>query len=94
MKDAIKSGPPAQGGDKQVLVASIRDEIRVLLRLLADADLPATRHMLEVTTAAFLDELIRHTEYGRYGEMVDMLASEANMFDELELARTDWMARA
>jgi len=74
-------------GDKQVLVASIRDELRVLKRLLEAAGMPATRHIVDVAAASFLDELVGKKEYHDYRAMMEELAAETGLMEELLLAR-------
>ncbi len=73
--------------DKQVLVASIRDELRILKRLLNAADMPATCHIVDVAAASFLDELIEKSEYHDYRGMMEELAAETGLMEELLLAR-------
>ena len=77
----------ADSGDKQVLLASIRDELRILKRLLDAAGMPATRHIVDVAAASFLDEMIEKTEFHDYREMMDDLAAETGLMEELILAR-------
>jgi len=74
-------------GDKQVLVASIRDELRILKRLLEAAGMPATRHIVDVAAASFLDEIIQKREFHDYRAMMEDLAAETGLMEELLLAR-------
>lgn len=86
MTDKARAVRTGNASDRQVLVASIRDELRILKRLLEAADMPATRHIVDVATASFLDELIERTEYHDYREMMDELAAETGLVEELLMA--------
>lgn len=87
MIEGAKASKFADSADKQVLVASIRDELRILKRLLDAAGMPATRHIIDVAAASFLDELVEKREYHDYREMMEELAAETGLMEELLLAR-------
>lgn len=87
MIEGAKAPMVHDSGDKQVLVASIRDELRTLKRLLEAAGMPATRHIIDVAAASFLDEMVEKSEYHDYRAMMDELAAETGLMEELLLAR-------
>ncbi len=85
--EGTKGSRVSDSGDRQVLVASIRDELRILKRLLEAAGMPATLHIVDVAAASFLDEIIENREFHDYRAMMEDLAAETGLMEELLLAR-------